>query len=184
MRRSSACTSGISWSSADTGPRRPRRGAAPSHVAPSNRWRQCNAEPVCPIDARFAHAVHAYRRERAKKDVSNLQPTPRDRSIVMKQRPLLLIAGAVIAWTSLTLHAARRRCRRPRQRLERSRARPCLIASGLQGASGSAIGPGGASVSSPRARSGRILRVDPRERQRSRCSRADCRRPVIPGSAA
>jgi len=79
----------------------------------------------------------------------------------MKQRPLLLIVGAVIASTSLALHARTGAPLVGKGGDAAASAKAVLFATGLQGASGSTIGPGGA-LFLTEGTLGRIARVDPR----------------------
>jgi hypothetical protein len=79
----------------------------------------------------------------------------------MKRTLLLLIVGAMMASTSLTSHAGTGARRDDKRAGGASAATAVLLASGLQGASGSAIGPGGALFVTEGAL-GRILRIDPR----------------------
>jgi hypothetical protein len=81
----------------------------------------------------------------------------------MRQKPLLGIVGALTIWASLTLHAttgASFAGDRSGGGADSRDAAEVKIASGLEGASGSAVGPDGALYVTEGA-AGRIARVDP-----------------------
>jgi hypothetical protein len=81
----------------------------------------------------------------------------------MKAKQLLAIVGAATVWGSLTVHAvtgAKLFREREPGTVGSGRAAAAMIASGLQGAVGSTVGPDGA-LYVPEGAAGRVARVDP-----------------------